>query len=197
MPNSTRILDTILGFVIIKEELKKGKVMGKLKKVFGSVGKLISIIPDTTELIGKTIENTRPIIEKELDRRHTYKNSLVRLDNVIHLNIDEAKEFLEHKGFKVVTVLAQPSTKYIDYERHQVVKMVPTSGKYTENTLVKLYYINDTILAKSHDLSLEKQIKKQEQQDKLAQLLKKPSFSFKRKKSTEYDDEVIPERPDE
>lgn len=171
--------------------------MGKLKKAFGSVGKLISIIPDTTELIGKTIENTRPIIEKELDRRHTYKNSLVRLDDVIHLDINEAKEFLEHKGFKVVTVLAQPSIKYVDFERHQVVKMLPSSGKYTENTLVKLYYVNDTILAKSQDLSLEKQIKKQEQQDKLAQLLKKPTFSFKMKKNNEQPDEVTPETSEE
>lgn len=52
------------------------KTSKKLTKSLGSIGKLISIIPDTTELIGKAIDNSRPIIEKELDRRHE-KNRLI------------------------------------------------------------------------------------------------------------------------
>lgn len=52
------------------------KTSKKLTKYLGPIGKLISIIPDTTELIGKAIDNSRPIIEKELDRRHE-KNRLI------------------------------------------------------------------------------------------------------------------------
>lgn len=52
------------------------KTSKKLIKSLGPIGKLISIIPDTTELIGKAIDNSRPIIEKELDRRHE-KNRLI------------------------------------------------------------------------------------------------------------------------
>lgn len=42
------------------------KTSKKLTKSLGPIGKLISIIPDTTELIGKAIDNSRPIIEKNL-----------------------------------------------------------------------------------------------------------------------------------
>ncbi|GAA0053791.1 hypothetical protein ScFU53_07250 [Streptococcus canis] len=42
----------------------------KIIKAFGAVGKLISIIPDTTEIIGKTIDNSRPIIEKRMEPKH-------------------------------------------------------------------------------------------------------------------------------
>lgn len=52
------------------------KTSKKLTKSLGPIGKLISIIPDTTELIGKAIDNSRPIIEKELDRRHEKKTDL-------------------------------------------------------------------------------------------------------------------------
>lgn len=52
------------------------KTSKKLTKSLGPIGKLISIIPDTTELIGKAIDNSRPIIEKELDHRHE-KNRLI------------------------------------------------------------------------------------------------------------------------
>lgn len=52
------------------------KTSKKLTKSLEPIGKLISIIPDTTELIGKAIDNSRPIIEKELDRRHE-KNRLI------------------------------------------------------------------------------------------------------------------------
>lgn len=52
------------------------KTSKKSTKSLGPIGKLISIIPDTTELIGKAIDNSRPIIEKELDRRHE-KNRLI------------------------------------------------------------------------------------------------------------------------
>ena len=40
------------------------KTSKKLTKSLGPIGKLISIIPDTTELIGKAIDNSRPINEK-------------------------------------------------------------------------------------------------------------------------------------
>lgn len=41
--------------------------LSKFSKSLGAFGKIISVIPDTTELIGKGMDNTRPIIEKYMD----------------------------------------------------------------------------------------------------------------------------------
>lgn len=51
----------------------------KLSRKLGSVGRLFSIIPDTTAIINKTIDNSRPIIEKHMDQRHENKCHLSRL----------------------------------------------------------------------------------------------------------------------
>lgn len=40
----------------------------RIRKALGVVGKLMSIVPDTTEIIGKTIDNSRPIIEKRMEQ---------------------------------------------------------------------------------------------------------------------------------
>lgn len=165
--------------------------MGKLKKTVGNLGKLISVIPDTTELIVKTIENARPIIEKQLDRRHDLKSSLVQLDDVVHLNIDDAKNIIEKKGLHTVAILSHPNIKYINYEKHQVVKMVPKSGKYPKDTLVKLYYVNDTTLSKSKDLFLEKKRKDIEKKEQIRQFFKPKPFNKKENQSeSQYEDSI-------
>ncbi|EKS22199.1 hypothetical protein HMPREF9318_00397 [Streptococcus urinalis FB127-CNA-2] len=112
---------------------------GKLKKVLGPVSKVISVIPDTTEIINKTIDNTRPIIEKHMDQRHEKQMNLVKLDDVVNLPVDEAKAHLETLGFVVSRILVKPEAKYHNAQLNEVVRMSPTSSKEPKGSLVKLY----------------------------------------------------------
>lgn len=45
----------------------------RIRKALGVVGKLMSIVPDTTEIIGKTIDNSRPIISKNVWNKNMKK----------------------------------------------------------------------------------------------------------------------------
>ncbi|AUP34815.1 hypothetical protein SaSA346_0836 [Streptococcus agalactiae] len=126
------------------------KTSKKLTKSLGPIGKLISIIPDTTELIGKAIDNSRPIIEKELDRRHEKKKqTYTQLDNVVHLDINDAQVYLEQRHFNVSRIVAEPNSKWATLHPNQVVNMSPKAGRVRIGSLVKLYYI--TIEINKHD----------------------------------------------
>ncbi|MGT2907577.1 PASTA domain-containing protein [Streptococcus dentiloxodontae] len=118
-------------------------------KGLGAVGRILSVIPDTTEIIGRAIENTSPIIQKELDRRHARKSALLTLDDVRHLDVNLAKEHLESKGFTVITVLAKASQRWSRSRCNEVVRMVPRAGKVAPDSLIKLYYLNEELLAES------------------------------------------------
>ncbi|MGI1782505.1 PASTA domain-containing protein, partial [Streptococcus uberis] len=78
--------------------------LSKFSKSLGAFGKIISVIPDTTELIGKGMDNTRPIIEKYMDQRQARQESLRTVDDVINLPLDQAKEHLEKQGFVVASI---------------------------------------------------------------------------------------------
>lgn len=124
------------------------KTSKKLTKSLGPIGKLISIIPDTTELIGKAIDNSRPIIEKELDRRHEKKQTYTQLDNVVHLDINDAQVYLEQRHFNVSRIVAEPNSKWATLHPNQVVNMSPKAGRVRIGSLVKLYYIQRISLKK-------------------------------------------------
>lgn len=67
----------------------------RFTKSLGTFGKMISIIPDTTELIGKAMDNTRPIVEKHMEQRQQKQENLRIIDDVINLSVDDAKAHLE------------------------------------------------------------------------------------------------------
>ncbi|HHH5009389.1 TPA: hypothetical protein ACP0RR_000117 [Streptococcus pyogenes] len=71
----------------------------RIRKALGVVGKLMSIVPDTTEIIGKTIDNSRPIIEKRMEQKHEKEMQLRTIDDVINLPVDQAQAHLEQLGF--------------------------------------------------------------------------------------------------
>ncbi|MGV3028191.1 PASTA domain-containing protein [Streptococcus hyovaginalis] len=124
----------------------------KLSRKLGSVGRLFSIIPDTTAIINKTIDNSRPIIEKHMDQRHEKQMSLIKIDNVVNLPLEEAKEHLERQGFVVSTILAKPSKKLAQVHLNEVVHMIPKSGKHLKGSLVKLYYVDLDVINASQEL---------------------------------------------
>ncbi|WP_218654337.1 PASTA domain-containing protein, partial [Streptococcus pluranimalium] len=101
----------------------------KLSRKLGTLGRLFSIIPDTTAIIGKTIENSRPIIEKHMDQRHERQMTLVKIDNVVNLPLEEARQHLKNQGFTVSSIPAKPAKKYATARENEVVQMSPKSGK--------------------------------------------------------------------
>lgn len=145
--------------------------LSKFSKSLGAFGKIISVIPDTTELIGKGMDNTRPIIEKYMDQRQARQESLRTVDDVINLPLDQAKEHLEKQGFVVATIPVRPDKKWLKASLDEVVIMSPHSGKLPVGSLVKLYYVTYDVLEKSQEILDKDNLKKVERNQKIADTL--------------------------
>lgn len=145
--------------------------LSKFSKSLGAFGKIISVIPDTTELIGKGMDNTRPIIEKYMDQRQARQESLRTVDDVINLPLDQAKEHLEKQGFVVATIPVRPDKKWLKASLDEVVIMSPHSGKLPVGSLVKLYYVTYDVLEKSQEILDQDNLKKVERNQKIADTL--------------------------
>ncbi|HEK9097220.1 TPA: PASTA domain-containing protein [Streptococcus equi subsp. zooepidemicus] len=156
----------------------------KIKKTLGTVGKLFSIIPDTTEIIGKTIDNTRPIIEKHMEQKHEKEMQLTLLDDVINLPVDKAQKHLEQLGFVVALLPVKPNKKWIHASLNEVVSMSPKPGKHKLGSLVKLYYVTVDVLEKSQAILDQETLKAVERNQKIAdtiEAVKQIKFPFRKK----------------
>ncbi|KHD41032.1 PASTA domain-containing protein [Streptococcus uberis] len=145
--------------------------LSKFSKSLGAFGKIISVIPDTTELIGKGMDNTRPIIEKYMDQRQARQERLRTIDDVINLPLDQAKEHLEKQGFVVASIPAKPDKKWLTASINEVVSMSPRTGRHRLGSLVKLYYVTTEVLEKSQSLLDQDNLKKVERNQKIADTL--------------------------
>lgn len=165
----------------------------KLSRKLGSVGRLFSIIPDTTAIINKTIDNSRPIIEKHMDQRHEKQMSLIKIDNVLNLPLEEAKEHLERQGFVVSAILAKPSKKLAQVHLNEVVQMIPKSGKHLKGSLVKLYYVDLDVINASQELIDEETRRIVERNQTIADSFEsvKNVIPFRHKKSNESNDSLL------
>ncbi|MGT2715697.1 PASTA domain-containing protein [Streptococcus respiraculi] len=125
---------------------KKLPVNGKM---IGEVAKIFDIIPDTTRVIGEAVHAVVPLVDKVLEQNYQKKNRLVRLPNMVDMNIKEAQEHLEELGFVVSKILAKPHQRYAKREVDEVVAMTPKSGSLEPGALVKLYYVNQDVIEES------------------------------------------------
>jgi|GEM_PF-634169 len=133
----------------------KKKVTKSIAKVAGPVGQVISVIPDTAEVINQTIESAAPIVEKELDHRREEKKNFADVPNVVELNLNAALEHIENAGFIAQEVLAKPNQKYMDKRVGEVVEMMPKPTKPARiGSLVKIYYVDESVINKSGDVDL-------------------------------------------
>ncbi|KHD46690.1 PASTA domain-containing protein [Streptococcus hongkongensis] len=156
----------------------------RLTNSLGALGKLISVIPDTTELIGKGMDNTRPIVEKYMDQRHQRQENLRRLDDVINIPLEDAKAHLEKQGFIVASIPARPDKHLADFRLNEVVAMSPKSGKYPQGSLIKLYFADINVLEKSTELRDKDTLRTVEFNQKVADTIdnvKHIRFPFNRK----------------
>ncbi|NQP19273.1 PASTA domain-containing protein [Streptococcus suis] len=126
--------------------------MTKKNNLLKNLNKLVDIIPDTTKIIGDTVQAAAPIVDKALDRQHEKNLSQIQVPNVIDLDAEEAKRHLEEIGFRVTLTLVKPNKKYRQETTrdNEVVDMVPKSGKLDKGSLIKLYYINQEIIDASN-----------------------------------------------
>lgn len=145
--------------------------ISKFSKSLGVFGKIISIIPDTTEIIGKGLHNGRPIVEKYMDQKQAREEKLKSLDNVINLPVEEARQHLEKQGFVVATIPVRPDKKWLKASLDEVVIMSPRSGKLPVGSLVKLYYVTYDVLEKSQEILDQDNLKKVERNQKIADTL--------------------------
>ncbi|MCK1197854.1 PASTA domain-containing protein [Streptococcus uberis] len=145
--------------------------ISKFSKSLGVFGKIISIIPDTTEIIGKGLDNGRPIVEKYMDQKQAREEKLKSLDNVINLPVEEARQHLEKQGFVVATIPVRPDKKWLKASLDEVVIMFPRSGKLPVGSLVKLYYVTYDVLEKSQEILDQDNLKKVERNQKIADTL--------------------------
>ncbi|SUO88514.1 PASTA domain-containing protein [Streptococcus uberis] len=128
-------------------------MVNKKKNLLGKFGKVLDVLPNTTELIGDVVKQTVPIIDKSIDRMYDQKQGLVDLPNVTDLDIEEAKLLLEDLGFRATKILAKPAKKYCKRTANEVVQMDPKPGKKQSGSLVKLYYVSrDVIDASQREL---------------------------------------------
>lgn len=155
----------------------------KWTKALGSVSKVIAVLPDTTQIIGKAIDNTRPIIEKELDRHNDRKTAYIELNNVIHLDFEDAKEILENQGFLVRGITVNPNVKYANAPLNQVVRMYPRTKKAKVGSLVKLYYTDQEVVNASYILAEEQREKNEQLGQKVVDTVTGVKSVFKQKKT--------------
>lgn len=126
--------------------------MAQKNNLLKNLNKLVDIIPDTTKIIGDTVQAAVPILDKALDRQHEKNLSQIQVPNVIDLDAEEAKRHLEEIGFRVTLTLVKPNKKYRQETTrdNEVVDMIPKAGKFDKGSLIKLYYINQEIIDASN-----------------------------------------------
>lgn len=126
--------------------------MTQKNNLLKNLNKIVDILPDTTKVIGDTVQAAAPIVDKALDRQHEKNLSQVQVPNVIDLDAEEAKRHLEELGFRVTLTLVKPNKKYRQETTrdNEVVDMIPKSGRLDKGSLIKLYYINQEIIDASN-----------------------------------------------
>ncbi|MGQ7625972.1 PASTA domain-containing protein [Streptococcus suis] len=126
--------------------------MAQKNNLLKNLNKLVDIIPDTTKIIGDTVQAAAPILDKALDRQHEKNLSQIQVPNVIDLDVEKAKRHLEEIGFRVTLTLVKPNKKYRQETTrdNEVVDMIPKAGKFDKGSLIKLYYINQEIIDASN-----------------------------------------------
>lgn len=160
---------------------KAGK--GFASKAFGAANMIFSVIPDTVQTVGKIVDKSAPVIDKELQRRHEKKMALIQVPDVVDMPVFEAQEHLKKCGFSVHSLPAKPLARYAAAFPGEVLAMSPASGKFQRGYLIKLYYADEQMIQKSQALLSAKQAKAEEFSqtvnhmiDKSVQLLRKKKF---------------------
>ena len=130
------------------------------KKGLGKVAKGVAVAV-AAEVGADLVKGVAPAVEKAIAAKISHNKTLVQLPNVRRLNVYEAKEVLEAKGFVVLTMLVKADKKYLEYSDDSVVAMNPKPGKYESETLVKLSYVDHDVLEKAQEIKVREKQKQE------------------------------------
>jgi uncharacterized protein (DUF697 family) len=92
--------------VIVVKYIKKIRGIDMSKKGLGKVAKGVAVAV-AAEVGADLVKGVGPAVEKAIAAKISHNKSLVQLPNVRRLNVYEAKEVLEAKGFVVLTMLVK------------------------------------------------------------------------------------------
>ena len=146
--------------VIVVKYIKKIRGIDMSKKGLGKVAKGVAVAV-AAEVGADLVKGVGPAVEKAIAAKISHNKTLVQLPNVRRLNVYEAKEVLEAKGFVVLTMLVKADKKYLEYSDDSVVAMNPKPGKYESGTLVKLSYVDHDVLEKAQEIKVREKQKQE------------------------------------
>lgn len=103
-------------------------------------------------VVSEVAASVAPIAERAVDHFHEKKRETMDLSDVIDLPVEKAVSYLEGKGFVVHPVLLPPHSKHRRDRPDTVIDVVPKKAKRDAEILVKLYYIDNESIEKSHQM---------------------------------------------
>lgn len=146
--------------------MAKGKILGKLGAI-GKVGAAILAVPDVLDVASS-------LVKSEVDKRGTYK----KIPDILGVPTEEAAQIIKDYDFKFSELLSEPSVKLANVQPGTVVKVVPkVNSSVAPNSFLKLYYVDDAVVAKSQllvqEIAAKKLAKKEQNKETVANLQSK------------------------
>lgn len=119
------------------------------------------------------IKSVGQFANDEIRRQNKKRDEVIELPNVVDLMINNALEQLNKKGFEAEMILVKkPKKEYAKLQANMVVKMSPNPTllhkSFLPTTLIKLYYLNEEIIAESKNLIITVQEKQKKRNKKIA-----------------------------
>ena len=117
-------------------------------------GKLIGKISPTqlVEMLSHALTPAGAAIGRAVDDYVDGRKQLVGFGDVLDIDVNSAKQYLEQLGFSVHLVAAKPHKKLANRQPGTVVGLSPKKRQLKPGSLVKLYYVDEAIIHDSNYL---------------------------------------------
>lgn len=114
--------------------LKAGKIIGKISST------------QLVEMLSQALTPAGAAIGRAVDDYVDGRKQLVGFGDVVDIDVNSAKQYLEQLGFSVHLVAAKPHKKLADRQPGTVVGLSPKKRQLKPGSLIKLYYVDEAII---------------------------------------------------
>lgn len=114
--------------------LKAGKIIGKISST------------QLVEMLSQALTPAGAAIGRAVDDYVDGRKQLVGFGDVVDIDVNSAKQYLEQLGFTVHLVGAKPHKKLADRQPGTVVGLSPKKRQLKPGSLIKLYYVDEAII---------------------------------------------------
>ena len=131
---------------LLYKGIKKGLLLGAgpVKAILGSL------------VAGELSKSVGPVIKDAVEDYQEQQKHLVRIPDVQAAGLNEAKDFLQSKGFYVTEKLVQPSKSLKNKTPGDIIKLSPKAGTKVEpGSMVVIYYVDQAVIEASQDITIE------------------------------------------